>query len=383
MKLGEFVIGIVVDAAKGSLAVGDLVSRFSKLEVSSLASIGSLGIFADAIEQMSVQSMNTVISLDNFSAATGLNTETLQRWQSVGRGAGVSAETMASTIQNLQLQMTQFKQFGVGPFAGISTFLTSLNVPFNKSSMKDAYSFMTEMHKLAGIMRPDQFSMMLGKLGMVNMAGVFKEPMSEFDLLYSHIAFLTDKQKVALKAEHDQILLMQTTWERVGHTIAYEVSPWVVKAGENAGIFVGDVEKLAKHSGTFRDAMVVAGLAITFAVAPLAALAAAVALLSANWKEVKAFWLDFSKTGPEMAKGILSKLSPDYNVPILSSEALAANVRNRASDTSTPPQSVTNVNVHAAPGVDIFSKIDKKINQDVIKHASYQRQNIVAPTDKQ
>lgn len=98
MKIGEFVIDLFVDAAKGELTIGNLVKSMGALEVASVGQIAILAALADKLRDITVASINSALGFGEYSAATGASTTELQKWQAAAAHVGVSNEDIAASL---------------------------------------------------------------------------------------------------------------------------------------------------------------------------------------------------------------------------------------------------------------------------------------------
>lgn len=98
MKIGEFVIDLFVDAAKGELTIGNLVKSMGDLEVASVGEIAILTALADKLVEITQASMKSAVGFEEYAASTGASTDALQRWQAAGKMVGISNEAVADSL---------------------------------------------------------------------------------------------------------------------------------------------------------------------------------------------------------------------------------------------------------------------------------------------
>lgn len=109
MKLGEFVVDLVVNAGQGELTVRNLVTSMGNLEVATFAQIGALWELATRLAAITDQSIKSAISLDLLSSKTGINTKEFQEWAAAGAKAGLAVEVVSHAFQALSAGMTQIR----------------------------------------------------------------------------------------------------------------------------------------------------------------------------------------------------------------------------------------------------------------------------------
>lgn len=98
MKIGEFVIDLFVDAAKGELTIGNLVKSMGDLQVASVGEIAILTALADRLVAVTQASMKSAFGFEEYAASTGASTDALQKWQAAAKMVGISNEDVASSL---------------------------------------------------------------------------------------------------------------------------------------------------------------------------------------------------------------------------------------------------------------------------------------------
>ena len=116
MKIGEFFIQLGVSAESKKLKefVGDL----GQLQLGALANIASVAALAAELVKLGAEATNAAVGFQLFQNTTGLSWKELQKWQIVAQQANVSADTVASSITNLQRQIAEVRlgRGNIAPF---------------------------------------------------------------------------------------------------------------------------------------------------------------------------------------------------------------------------------------------------------------------------
>ncbi len=124
MKLGEFVVDIIVKAGQGNLTVKQFISSVGELQAATVAGADGLINMSEKFVQLAEQAYNAAASFQMFESQTGLSSQELQKWQIVAEEANVSAEAMASGISTLQRNLAEIRlgRGNISPFllAGVN-----------------------------------------------------------------------------------------------------------------------------------------------------------------------------------------------------------------------------------------------------------------------
>ena len=287
MKLGEFVVSIIVDAAKGNLSVKELVTRFGELDAAAALGVGTLGKMAGAFEEISLNAIEAAISLSNFHAKTGLSTERLQRLQAAGKAVNISAEGMTASISNLQSQLNDLAVGKRGAIVGIIPFLAGAGLDISKKAMKDSYVMFDQLGKLAEKMPKTKFETMMRSIGMSEMVPFFQMDKSKRKELMDAAAVMNEQQIKALNEEYAKLLIIFEQWKKIGYIISGQAAPAVTKIASQLKDDVEWMHRLTESSELAKDAMIGIGLAATRIMGPLSFLIAAFLFISSRWKEMK------------------------------------------------------------------------------------------------
>lgn len=118
MKLAEFFIDLVVNAAGGEMTVKNLVSSFGDLEVAGAAELMILDKLAVAFVDLTSKAVDAAIGFQMFETQSGRSSTTLQRWQLMAEQANVSADAVKNSVLALERGMAEISlgRGNTGPF---------------------------------------------------------------------------------------------------------------------------------------------------------------------------------------------------------------------------------------------------------------------------
>lgn len=127
--VGEFVLSLVVDAGKGEITVGNLVSKMGELEVASVGEIAVLGELATKLAEITDAAVKTALGLHEFEAKTGSNSEALQQWESAARHTAAGAGVVEKAFLGISEQLEDIQRFGLttGPIRNLVNTLKDVN----------------------------------------------------------------------------------------------------------------------------------------------------------------------------------------------------------------------------------------------------------------
>lgn len=192
MKVGDFWIQLGVKADIAS--VKDFVHSIGELPLEAAGALLAIGAIEYKLTELAKLAVNTSVGFELFTNQTGLSAQELQRWQIVAEQANVSAESVASTVTNLQKKMAEARLTG----SGANTFLMLGVSPYQK----DAFAVLTRLREtIKHLNRPMAMNLM-GQLGispeMVNL------------LLLSNREFKHMSHSVRGMTEEQQSLFLET-----------------------------------------------------------------------------------------------------------------------------------------------------------------------------
>lgn len=163
--IGEFFVSLTVDAAEGSLTVGNLVQEFGQLEVATVAEIGLLWELGVLLARVTDAGIQASLGFAQFTMHTGLSAQQLQKWQVVAQQSHASAEDVTGSVENLTKHLANL---AVGiPDAALGGLQQLFISPFGPDGrIKTAFQIMDELRmKLGGIQDAAQQERILGALG--------------------------------------------------------------------------------------------------------------------------------------------------------------------------------------------------------------------------
>lgn len=244
MKLGEFVIDLVVDSATGELSVKDLVRGFGELEVATLGEIGALTTIVTKLAGVAQAAMATAAVLSIFTTTTGLSAQELQHWQIVAQQANVSAEAVASTVESLTANLAAIRlgQGNIAPFQALGL----------DPSGKNAFAVLDELReRIKGLSAPVA-SNILRQMGIdPAMLAILRLTNAEFSKLAKAAHGMTPQQEAAFLRMKEAMTKFQLGAADLGRNIAvYLVEPtvrWldiITKSAQYLAPFVNDLKML-------------------------------------------------------------------------------------------------------------------------------------------
>ena len=208
MKVAELFayLGIVTDEKKAKDFFNVLQGGKQVLFGLAAATIGtSLSIGA-----MLNKAVQTSLALAHFEAETGLSAQTLQEWQHVGEGLGLTVDEVTSSIAALNDQLAEVKLTGQGaaPYSRLG---------LNPLEMENAWDVLEELRKIikSGDVPPQLMSKLIKQMGLSGaMVKVLKLTNKEFDRMANRGAIITkDQIELALK--------FNAAMRRIGQTLTY------------------------------------------------------------------------------------------------------------------------------------------------------------------
>ena len=148
MKLGEFFIDLVVDAAKGELSVKQLVSSMGQLQVMTVGQIGLLFTLANKIADMTAIATAGAVGLRLYAAATGDSTEKLQGWMGVAHHFDVEADVVQSAFESISSNIFKM-QHGLGGQSFIAALAHRLHLDLTKFKDSKPYEVLDAIRESA------------------------------------------------------------------------------------------------------------------------------------------------------------------------------------------------------------------------------------------
>lgn len=148
MKIAQFFIMLGIkgnDDTKKKL--GGVKEGLGDVKSMSLEAKAGILAVVYGLQQLMSKSAQAGSDLAQFSAATGLSAETLQRWQYAGRQFNVGADEITSSVKSVQDAMTNMLLTGQAP-EGMDIIAGTLG-DFDMSKVRDSFYVMDKLQQYA------------------------------------------------------------------------------------------------------------------------------------------------------------------------------------------------------------------------------------------
>lgn len=225
MKIGEFVIDLFVDAAKGELTIGELIKTMGALEVASVGEIAVLTALADKLVDVTKASMATAIGLEEYAAATGGSTEALEKWQAAGKMVGIENETIASSLIAISQGLVGIKKYGEA--APIMNLLHPLKMSMEKYKESSPEQLLQGIRENALFQRMEaaEQRFVLGKAGLAGMQRILSKrdggiSDKQFSQFIRDAGTMSHKDIKQFEAMHQGFLTIEALSKRIGLNIS-------------------------------------------------------------------------------------------------------------------------------------------------------------------
>lgn len=96
------------------MTLGDVISKMAGLKLTTVGTIDGLRRLGEFTWSSAMFTENAAVGFTNFSNATGIAAQELQKWQILGRQVNVTNGTMANSIFKLQQNLLDFRIMGKG-----------------------------------------------------------------------------------------------------------------------------------------------------------------------------------------------------------------------------------------------------------------------------
>lgn len=304
------------------------------------AKAGILGVLY-ATQQLVSASNLAGMGLVQFANRTGISTDYLQRFQAMARASGISADEMASNIENVQKAMAQLA-LGNAPM-GLQAL--SNIVTFDRSRSREIPYVMAKLREYAQKTRntPDIANQVLSSFGLSgNAIGMLRT--SQFDMSKVAGASMYSAKETTALAK------MQAGWAELGNSIEKSIGHLNVRFGPS---LLKDLTQLTNQ--------------ILRMVSAFAALAEQLHVLSGIGKVFQG-WTQLFQVGNELARdknrpSIGALLDTAFRGSVVDNLQGLAN--SRASGNQTKNVNVsTHVTVHGSvDAVDVAQQIGEHVNK--------------------
>lgn len=236
MKIGEFFIDLVVDAAKGELTVGNLIKSMGELEVASVGELAVLAALANKFEQVTKATIASSQALYDYHAMTGASSESLQKWQGVAAHIGM---TDVKQLQEIFKNLTIALDFGhrTGNYGGLEKLFEVLpklgpflqNTPADKpEKILEFFRNSPEFQRLASATKLDYLTQAGNGLAALQRA-VTQGPggisPSDFAAYQKEIEILNQQQRDSQNEAGDWLTSAEAQARRIGVIVSKWFGP--------------------------------------------------------------------------------------------------------------------------------------------------------------
>lgn len=328
MTIAELFVNIGVKGdEKAKQAVSGVKDNLKEIGSSSLAAKAALIGVIYGLERLTGMAAARGMELKQFSAATGLSADTLQRWQYAARQFGVEGNEVAGTVKTIQSSMTNML-LGKGAPEGLG--LIAQKVGFDRNKARDAFYVMGKLQEFAKVVPPDIAGNILKGFGVSeNMFQFMRQNKLDLDKIKPSNLFS--------QGEIDQLAKVDVAWSNFwntlkmfsGHQVAKFGLPAVnelAKATKLMESWIKTVEVMIKQFPILADVAKAAFGVITAAVlilgGPIMQISAAITgiiALMGEWEKHKEGAKDsiFGSTKGDKTNGKDSLFGKEFNGNIL------------------------------------------------------------------
>lgn len=289
MNVAELFVTLGVKGADTSAkAVSGVKTGLNEVASSGLAAKAAIVAVVYGLQRLTGLAGAQGMELKQFAAATGLSTDSLQRWQYAARQFGVEGNEVAGTVKNIQSAMTNMLM-GKGAPEGMA--MVASQVGFDPKRARDTFYVMEQLQKFSKTVPPDISANILKSFGISEgMFQFFRQNKTDIDKISPGNIF-SEKQIAALAR-------VDTAWANLYNTLKLFSGGLVAQFGgqgvaalQNSFAFLIDLSKnlskITKEIPLLRDIMVSAGIAIAAAWAPLTATIGALIYLLSELQKMR------------------------------------------------------------------------------------------------
>lgn len=288
MNVAELFINLGVKgdgtAQKSLQGVKSTIGEIGTAAIASKAAV--LGVIY-GLERLTGSAAERGMELQQFTAATGLSADALQRWQNVGMKFGVSAGEVESSIKGIQNAMTGMVLEGANPKA--MRLFEEAAGGFNPARLRDTWYVMGKIQTAMKNLAPDMRRYLAPSLGIGDNMGQFLANMDMNDLAK------VPKSQLLGEGEIKQLARIDAAWNKLWNTMKlfgeHKVSQYGMEGVQTmARAFqtIVDASKalqsLTKEFPQVAAAGIAAGAAIGAAWAPLTATVIAITGLLSEYQ---------------------------------------------------------------------------------------------------
>ena len=333
MTIAELFVNIGVKGdEKAKAAVVGVKENLKEIGSSSLAAKAALVGVIYGLERLTGMAAARGMELKQFSAATGLSADTLQRWQYAARQFGVEGNEVAGTAKSIQNAMTNML-LGKGAPEGLG-FVAS-KVGFDMSKARDAFYVMGKLQEFSKVVPPDIAGNVLKSFGVSeNMFQFFRQNKMDLDKIKPSNLFSQGEIDALAKVDVAWSNFWNTLKMFSGHQVAKFGLPAVAELGKALKLmenWAAVVEKLIKQFPVLADVAKAAFGVITAAVlllgGPIMQISAAITgiiALMGEWQKHKEGNKDSIFGDKDFKGNIVEKLSGGKGIENLAKSAFGS-----------------------------------------------------------
>lgn len=221
--VGEFVLSLTVDAAKGEITLGNLITRMGALEVASIGEVAVLFKLAQALNSITQNAINTALNIRDVALATGMSTEHLQKWESAAthtRG-GIKAldDAMVHAHQAIW-NMTHIPLTGGSDLIQLKNLFPGLDITGLKE--KEPEVLLQRLRKVIAQskLEGEDVQARLEKAGFGGIGELLRSSDKDFEAWSKERLIMSDEEISNYKKIHDQMITIQNLASKIGDIIA-------------------------------------------------------------------------------------------------------------------------------------------------------------------
>jgi hypothetical protein len=169
VKVGEFFLEMLVDAASGNLSVRQLIGSLGELDVASATSVGIIGKIADTLWNLTKAAVGTAVEVSALADITGVDPKLAQQWDKAAERVVHHAGSIVKAIQAVH-EIQKRIATGEGPPAALTGILGLSPYKIDaqgKAQVKDAMDLMREMAATGSTYRSRSRDVQQNALGQV------------------------------------------------------------------------------------------------------------------------------------------------------------------------------------------------------------------------
>ncbi len=187
MNIGELFVTLGVKG-KGLGTLRDVAKTIADLPVDAAAAIAGMAGISLELGKMAEEALATSVAFEAFSNQTGLSWQQLQRWQIVAQQANVSAESVASSVSQLERNLAEIRlgRGNIAPFQMLG---------INAGPGQSAFGVLEELRKRIRGLNPATATNLVSQMGLSpEMMNVLKLSDSQFREFGEHVHGISTRQ---------------------------------------------------------------------------------------------------------------------------------------------------------------------------------------------